>query len=30
MPYARLLYHVVWATKHRQPAIAEGMILPIQ
>ena len=30
MPYARLLYHVVWATKHRQPAIDDGMVIPIQ
>jgi len=30
MPYARLLYHVVWATKHRQPTIDDGMIAPIR
>ena len=30
MPYARLLYHVVWATKHRLPTIDDGMIVPIQ
>ena len=30
MPYSRLLYHVVWATKHRQPSIADGMVVPIQ
>ena len=24
MPYARLLYHVVWATKHRLPSIADA------
>ena len=24
MPYARLLYHVVWATKHRQPSITDA------
>lgn len=30
MPYSRLLYHVVWATKHREPAIADGMIDPIR
>lgn len=30
MPYARLLYHVVWATEHRQPMIDDGMIAPIQ
>ena len=24
MPYARLLYHVVWATKHRPPSITEA------
>ena len=30
MPYARLLYHAVWATKHRQPLIDDGMIAPIQ
>ena len=24
MPYARLLYHVVWATKHRRPSITEA------
>ncbi len=30
MPYARLLYHVVWATKHRQPAIDDGMVVPIR
>jgi putative transposase len=25
VPYARLLYHVVWATKHRTPTIHESM-----
>lgn len=30
MPYARLIYHVVWATKHRQPVIDDGMVIPIQ
>jgi putative transposase len=30
MPYARLLYHVVWATKQRQPLIDDGLIAPIQ
>ena len=29
MPYTRLLYHAVWATKHRQPVITDGMIRPI-
>ena len=29
MPYSRLLYHVVCATKHRQPSIDDGMIDPI-
>ena len=24
MPYARLLYHVVWATKHRLPIITDA------
>ncbi|MFN8661002.1 MAG: IS200/IS605 family transposase [Thermomicrobiales bacterium] len=24
MPYTRLLYHVVWATKHRLPSIDES------
>ena len=30
MPYARLLYHVVWATKQRQPVLGDGMIEPIR
>ena len=25
MPYARVLYHAVWATKHRPPTIPEAM-----
>ena len=29
MPYWRLYYHVVWATKHREPVIDEAMIAPI-
>lgn len=29
MPYWRLYYHVVWATRHREPMISEGMIEPI-
>jgi REP element-mobilizing transposase RayT len=27
MPYARLLYHAVWATKFRQPVIDEAVAL---
>jgi putative transposase len=30
MPYARLLYHVVWATKQRHPSIVDGMAEPIR
>ena len=30
MPYSRLLYHVVWTTKNRQPVIDDGMVMPIQ
>ena len=30
MPYARLLYHVVWATKQRHPSIVDGMVAPIR
>lgn len=30
MSYARLLYHVVWGTKHRTPSITDGMIDPIR
>jgi REP element-mobilizing transposase RayT len=26
MPHARLLYHAVWATKHRQPMIDDAMV----
>ena len=26
MPYARLLYHVVWATKNRTPSIPDAMV----
>ena len=29
MSYWRLYYHVVWATKYRQPVIDDGMIIPI-
>jgi putative transposase len=29
MPYWRLFYHVVWATKHRDPVITDAMIEPI-
>lgn len=29
MPYWSLLYHVVWATKHRDPVIADPLIEPI-
>jgi putative transposase len=30
LPYARLLYHVTWATKHRHPLIVDSMIAPIE
>jgi putative transposase len=30
MPYWQLYYHVVWATKHRLPLIADVMIEPIE
>ena len=29
MPYWRLYYHAVWATKNREPVIDDGMIAPI-
>jgi putative transposase len=29
VPYWRLYYHVVWATKNREPVIDEAMIAPI-
>jgi putative transposase len=30
MPYWQLYYHVIWATKHRIPFIADAMIAPIE
>ncbi len=30
MPYTRLRYHLVWATKNRQPIITEDMEEPIR
>ena len=30
MPYTRLRYHLVWATKHRDPMITEEMEEPIR
>lgn len=29
MPFWRLYYHAVWATKHREPLVVDGMIAPI-
>jgi putative transposase len=29
MPRSRLLYHAIWATKHRHPLIVDTMIVPI-
>jgi putative transposase len=29
MPFWRLYYHAVWATKNREPIIVDGMITPI-
>jgi putative transposase len=29
MPFWRLYYHVVWATKNREPSIVDGMTGPI-
>jgi REP element-mobilizing transposase RayT len=29
MPYSRLLYHAIWATKHRHPLIDDRMVTPI-
>jgi putative transposase len=29
MPYWRLFYHVIWATKHRAPMVTDAMIGPI-
>ncbi|MFT4038388.1 MAG: IS200/IS605 family transposase [Thermomicrobiales bacterium] len=26
MPYSRLLYHVIWATRHRAPSISEDVV----
>ena len=30
MPFWRLYYHAVWATKHRDPIIVDAMIEPIE
>lgn len=30
MPFWRLYYHAVWATKNREPLITDAMIEPIQ
>jgi putative transposase len=30
MPYWKLYYHVIWATKDRFPSIVDGMIGPIE
>ena len=30
MPFWRLYYHAVWGTKHREPAILDGMVEPMK
>jgi putative transposase len=30
VPFWRLYYHVVWVTKHREPAIRDGMVEPMK